>query len=113
MLIVLTQFRNICAHGERLYCYHTKQAVPNLLLHQKLDIPKKSQEYIYGKHDLFAVVLSMRYLLPNDWFLSFKKELIKAIRQYVERTSCFSEKQILKFMGFPENWTAITRYSMK
>lgn len=113
MLIVLTQFRNICAHGERLYCYHTKQAVPDLLLHQKLDIPKKSQEYIYGKHDLFAVVLSMRYLLPNDWFLSFKKELIKVIRQYVERTSCFSEKQILKFMGFPENWTAITRYRMK
>ena len=55
----------------------------------------------------------MRYLLPNDWFLSFKKELIKVIRQYVERTSCFSEKQILKFMGFPENWTAITRYRMK
>lgn len=64
---------------------------------------KKSQEYIYEKLDLFAVVLAMRYLLPNDWFLSFKKELIKAIRQYVERTSCFSEKQILKFMGFPEN----------
>lgn len=112
MLIVLTRFRNICAHGECLYCYHTKQAVPDLLLHQKLDIPKNHKN-IYGKHDLFAVVLSMRYLLSKDLFLSLKKELIKAICQYVERTSRFSEKQILKFMGFPENWTAITRYRMK
>lgn len=110
ILIVLTGFRNVCAHGERLYCYHTKQAIPNLALHRKLNLPKPKQEYLCGKHDLFAVFLSMRYLLPNDWFLMLKKELIKMLEQYLKKTSCFTEKQVLQFMGFPENWKSITRY---
>lgn len=110
ILIVLTGFRNVCAHGERLYCYHTKQAIPNLTLHKKLCIPKYGQEYSCGKHDLFAVVLSMRYLLPGDWFLVFKKELIKILTQYKKKTSCFTEEEIFKFMGFPKNWKSITRY---
>ena len=82
ILIVLTGFRNVCAHEERLYCYHTK-------------------------HDLFAVVISMRYLLPDDWFLSFKKELIKIIERYTKNNFCFTENKFLKFMGFPENWKDI------
>lgn len=110
ILIVLTGFRNVCAHGERLYCYHTKQAIPNLTLHTKLNLPKPVQEYLCGKHDLFAVVISMRYLLPNDWFLTFMKELIKVIEQYLKRSSCFTENELLKFMGFPQNWKDITRY---
>lgn len=52
----------------------------------------------------------MRYLLPNDWFLMFKKELIKVIEHYIKKTSCFTEKEVLKFMGFPENWKDITQY---
>lgn len=110
ILIVMTGFRNVCAHGERLYCFHTKQAIPNLALHQKLNLPRPGQEYLCGKHDLFAVVLSMRYLLPNEWFLAFKKELLKIIRQYLKRTNCFTEADVLKFMGFPDNWQSITRY---
>ncbi len=113
ILIVLTGFRNVCAHGERLYCYHTKQAIPNLMLHKKLNLPKPGQEYLCGKHDLFAVVISMRYLLPNDWFLMFKNELIKVIGQYIKKTSCFTEKEVLEFMGFPENRKDITRYRKK
>ena len=110
ILIVLTGFRNVCAHGERLYCYHTKQAIPNLMLHKRLDLPKPEKEYLCGKHDLFAAVISMRYLLPNDWFLAFKKELIKVIGQYLKKTSCFTERDVLKIMGFPESWKNITRY---
>lgn len=108
ILIVLTGFRNVCAHGERLYCYHTKQAIPSLALHKKMKIPKPQQEYSCGKHDLFAVVLSMRYLLPNDWFALFKKELISALALYLKGTSCFTQKEVLNFMGFPEDWERIT-----
>ncbi|MCD7957120.1 MAG: Abi family protein [Lachnospiraceae bacterium] len=110
IMIVLTGFRNVCAHGERLYCYRTKQAIPDLPLHEKMRIPKFGQEYACGKHDLFAVVIAMRYLLPNDWFLVFKRELIKTISRYLKKTSCFTEAEVLRFMGFPENWKTITRY---
>ena len=34
-------FRNICAHGERLYSYKTKNAIPDFPIHDKLGIIKK------------------------------------------------------------------------
>ncbi len=64
-------------------------------LHQKLDLPKNGQEYLCGKHDLFAVVIAMRYLLSDDWFLELKKELIRTIDQYLKKTSCFTESDVL------------------
>ena len=32
--------------------------------------------YIYGKNDLFSVVITFRYLLPKTDFLLFKKQLL-------------------------------------
>lgn len=110
LLIILTQFRNVCAHGERLYTYHTQQAIPDLLLHKKLKIQKNGQEYKCGKRDLFAVVIAMRYLLPNDWFLEFKKELVKEIDKYQKQSNYFTNTQLLNFIGFPVNWKDITKY---
>ncbi|MBQ8596742.1 MAG: Abi family protein [Lachnospiraceae bacterium] len=109
-LAFLTQFRNVCAHGERLFTHRTKIAIPTMTLHKKLNLPKRGKEYIFGKHDLFAVVIAMRYLLPSDWFRDFKKELTKVIKCYINKSKYFSEKQLLEFMGFPENWKKITRY---
>lgn len=109
-LTILTQFRNVCAHGERLFTHHTQIAIPTMVLHKKLKLPQKGKEYTLGKHDLFAVVIVMRYMLPNDWFKSFKRELAGVIKKYINKSKYFSEKQLLEFMGFPENWKGITRY---
>ena len=70
MLEVLTKFRNVCAHNERLFSYNTKNDISDLPLHKKMQIPQNGQQYIYGKHDYFALVLSFRYLLPNKDFLT-------------------------------------------
>ena len=73
LLEVLTDFRNVCAHNERLFTHRcAKHDIPDLPLHQKLSIPKNGQEYIYGKRDYFSVVLAFRYLLPMRifWHLS-------------------------------------------
>lgn len=48
-LSVLTKFRNVCAHGERLFTYHTMDNISDLPLHQKLSIPKNGIQYQYGK----------------------------------------------------------------
>lgn len=37
---VMTKFRNVCAHGERLYSYKTRDDIPDTALHQKLEIPR-------------------------------------------------------------------------
>lgn len=109
-LTVLTKFRNVCAHNERLYSYHTKDAIPDTILHNKLGIAKQGTEYKYGKRDLFALVISFRYLLPEDDFKKFKISLMKIIKHYLQTSTFLAEAELNDLMGFPNNWKQITRY---
>lgn len=109
-LTVMTKFRNVCAHNERLFSYKTKDNIPNTALHHKLSIPKKGAQFISGKRDLFAMVIAFRYLLPNEEFLSFKKSLNVILKNYYKKSSALSQKKLLDYMGFPGNWNKITQY---
>lgn len=110
ILSVLTKFRNACAHNERLFMYKTKDDIPDLLLHSRLNIPKSGTTYRYGKKDLFAVVLSLRYLLLKSDFSQFKNDLSKLITCYVKQENAINRTDLLQYMGFPENWEYVTRY---
>lgn len=109
-LTAITKFRNVCAHNERLYTYHINEDIPNTVLHSKLNIPKKGNQYIYGKRDLFALVIAFRYLIPNEDFKDFKKSLIQIIKNYHKSSGILSEAQLLTAMGFSQNWEKITKY---
>jgi len=77
-----------------------------------MKINKNGSQYIFGKHDLFSVVIAVRYLLPQKDFLLFKKELVKAFTIFTITCQSFSENELLNSMGFPPNWKTITRYSI-
>ena len=109
-LTVITKFRNVCAHNERLYSYRTKDTIPNTVLHQKLNVAKKGTEYTQGKRDLFALAIAFRYLLPNYDFKKFKKNLIQIIRHYLKSSNVITEEELNKTMGFPNNWKDISKY---
>lgn len=111
-LSVLTKFRNVCAHNERLFFFQCRDSIPNTRIHQKLGIPQKNATYQYGKNDLFSVVIAFRYLLPNDEFLVFKKNLSVLISKLLDSTEHISENELLTAMGFPTNWKNITRYKL-
>lgn len=110
VLTVMVKFRNVCAHGERLFTYHTKNHIPDFPLHKKLCIPKVGTKYKYGKNDLFAVVIALRYLLSDEWYKEFIKELKGLIGKYLEKHASISEVELYERMGFPNNWRNITRY---
>ena len=109
-LKILTLFRNVCAHNERLYSFRTQIDFPDTMLHQKLNIPKKGNQYLSGKRDLFGLVIAFRYLLPKQDFLEFKRTLIGIIIKYIKNSGQISESSLLDIMGFPANWKDITRY---
>lgn len=109
-LKILTLFRNVCAHNERLYSFRTQTDFPDTILHQKLNIPQKGTQYLYGKRDLFGLVIAFRYLLPNSDFAHFKYSLIRIIQKYTKNSTQLSEDSLLNIMGFPINWKDITRY---
>ena len=103
MLIILTKYRNICAHGNRLFNAKTQDSISDLIAHKKLHIPQVNFRYQYGKSDLFAVVISLKYLLDVSDFRLFYYGLKKLIKKYNP-----SEKT-LELMGFPHNWMSILR----
>lgn len=109
-LKVLTLYRNVCAHNERLFSYRTYIDIPDTCLHEKLSIPKNGSKYRYGKNDLFSLVISFRYLLPQSDFLKFERQLVRILNRYEKRNINLSPTIFLKYMGFPENWREITRF---
>lgn len=109
-LTVMTKFRNVCAHNERLFSYRSKDAIPDMELHSKLGISKECSLYQCGKSDLFAVVIAFRYLLPKQEFLEFKRALTIQIDSFLKSTTHISEEELLRAMGFPANWKKISLY---
>ena len=71
MLVILTKYRNICAHGNRLFNHKTQDSIVDMPAHHKLKITKIDSRYQYGKSDLFAVVISLKYLLDTNVFHQF------------------------------------------
>mgnify|MGYP004647808019 FL=1 len=111
-LSVLTKYRNVCAHGECLFSYKTVDSISDTSLHEKLKLPKKGNQYIKGKQDLFVVVIVFRYLLPNSDFLTFKRKLIMEIENVVQLNQHVSREELLDLMGFSNNWIRISRYQL-
>ena len=103
-LRVLTLYRNVCAHNERLFSYRT-------LIHKKLGISKKGSKYACGKNDLFGVVIAFCYLLPKKDFLQFKKHLVRIFDAYNKYDTNLKLEHLFEYMGFPMNWQNITMFS--
>ena len=103
MLVIITKYRNICAHGNRLFNAKTQDSIPDLVAHKKLRIPKINFRYQQGKSDLFATVISLKYLLDAADFRQFYSDLKKVIKKYTP-----SDKT-MELMGFPANWMSILR----
>lgn len=111
-LKVFTVFRNICAHNERLFSFESRFEIPDTELHRKMRIPPKGTQYLYGKHDMFALLIAFRYLLDKKEFNELKKELTKLFHTFSTATSSTQKSKLLQAMHFPTNWVNITRYKI-
>lgn len=111
-LSVLTKYRNVCAHSERLFTYKTVDQILDTPLHAKLGIQKKGNQYVCGKQDLFAVIIAFRYLLPKEDFTYFKKGLLLKIGTLNKKLVHITESELFEQMGFPDNWKNINHYRL-
>ncbi len=103
MLAVMTKFRNVCAHNDRLFDFRTKDALCDMKIYERLSIPRESGRYVYGKNDLFAQVIILKLLLPEDEFKTFFHELKVCFRKHPVH------KAVMEKMGFPMTWEKIGR----
>lgn len=103
-LPIMSNYRNLCAHEDILYENRTQKTIDDTIYHQMLDIPKYEGEYIYGKNDLFALLIIMKQLLDKHKFNNMIIEMENAIQTLNYNLKTISIRDVLKRMGFPENW---------
>lgn len=106
-LSLLANFRNLCAHEDVLYDHRTNRVIPNNKYHYKMDIEKKDNEYIYGKNDLFALVIIMKIMLIPDEFKLLVDEIDYEINRLDAKIDVIPLELILHRIGFPNNWREI------
>lgn len=109
-LSILSNFRNLCAHEDILYDHRTQRVIPDCNYHRNLNIEKNDEdEYIYGKNDLFALVIILKRMLSKEEFLEMEKELKFRIKQLDDIINVVPLSTILNRIGFPNNWEEICK----
>jgi len=108
-LPILANYRNLCAHEDICYLNRSQAIVGNTLYHNLLNIPKINGEYIYGKNDLFALIIILKRVLKEDDFALMLGELNYELDILDGKINSISIEKILDEMGFPLNYRDIGR----
>lgn len=106
-LAILANFRNLCAHEDILYDHRTQRCIPDTRYHRLLDIPKLDDEYIYGKNDLFAVMIILKTMLTEDEFRDIMNQISYEIDVLDGKVDTVPVETILNKIGFPSNFREI------
>lgn len=106
-LHILANHRNLCAHEDILFDHKTQRMIPDTKYHEMLNIPKKDNEYIYGKDDLFSVIVIFKQMLTKDEFRELINELSYEFDVLDAKISVVPTNKLLNKIGFPDNWRDI------
>ena len=107
-LSILSNYRNLCAHEDILYNHETQKAINDTKYHTLLDIPKVDDEYIYGKHDIFALIIILKRMLTFDDFKMMMNEIDYEIDWLASKLKSIDVQKVLYRMGFPDNYKQIS-----
>lgn len=106
-LPIMANYRNLCAHEDMLYSHRSQRSIPNNIYHEKLHIEKDNEEYLYGKNDLFSLIIMLKYMLTDDNFRLLIYEFGYEIDLLDGKISSIPIDKILDKIGFPKNWRDI------
>lgn len=107
-LPILANYRNLCAHEDILYDHFTQRSISDTTYHRQLNIDKMDDEYIYGKNDIFALIIILKQLLSKDDFKMMMNEIAYDLDVLDAKIDSVDMSKILDKMGFPSNYKDIT-----
>jgi abortive infection bacteriophage resistance protein len=108
-LPILANFRNLCAHEDIMYDHRTQRTIEDTKYHAYLNIPKTDGEYIYGKDDLFGLIIILKQLLSKSDFTLLINELSYELDILDGKIDTIELDKILDRMGIPHNFREIAR----
>ena len=108
-LPILANYRNLCAHEDICYNNKTQKVIEDNKYHKLLYIPKINDEYIYGKNDLFALIIILKFILKEDDFTLFMNEISYELDRLSGKLEVIKIDKVLHAMGLPNNYKEIVR----
>ena len=105
---ILANYRNLCAHEDILYNHETQKGIADTRYHELLEIPQVEGEYIYGKHDIFALIIILKQMLTRDDFKMMMNEIDYEIEWLSSKLHSIDVQKVLYRMGFPDNYKQIS-----
>lgn len=106
-IALLSNYRNLCAHEDIVYEHRTQKEISTTKYHRELNIPMTDEEYVYGKNDIFAVIIMLKCMLNKDDFSSLINEIDYDLNVLDGKVNIVPQEKILDRMGFPSNWKDI------
>ena len=112
-LPILANYRNLCAHEDIVFEHKTQRELEDTIYHKMLGINKMDGEYIYGKNDLFALVIIIKQLIKPNEFKNLVSEIDRALTHLDYNLNSITIVKVLDRMGFPENWKDLANITKK
>ena len=106
---ILANFRNLCAHEDILYDHRTQRLIDDTKYHRIMDIPIIDGEFIYGKNDLFAVLIILKQMLRPDEFTLMMNEISYEVDILEGKLKVITVDKVLDRIGFPKNFKKLAR----
>ena len=103
-LTILSNYRNLCAHEDIVYENKTQRKIDDNKYHKLLNIPILDDEYLYGKNDLFALIIIMKQMLNHDEFSNMIEEIRHNLENLDMNLHTIKIDKVLDKMGFPVNY---------
>ena len=112
-LVILSNYRNLCAHEDIMFENRTQKYINDTKYHRILNIPMMDNEFIYGKNDLYALVIILKSLLKDNEVKDMINEVDKAISNLEFNLRSIPIDKVLDRMGFPNNYMDIVDIEKK
>lgn len=106
-LPILANYRNLCAHEDIVFNHFTQRVIPDTKYHSMLGIDKTNNEYIYGKNDIFALIIILKRLLSKEDFKMMMNEINYEFDRLCGKIQTIKIEDVIDSMGFPPNYKDI------
>lgn len=112
-LPILSNYRNLCAHEDIVFENRTQRLIDDTVYHSILGIDRMDGEYIYGKDDIFALIIIIKQMLRDNEFKDMVLEIEHALENLEYNLKTISIDKVLDRMGFPKNWSQLANITRK
>ena len=106
---IVANYRNLCAHEDILLDHKSQRAILDTKYHNYLNIPRMDGEYIYGKDDLFALIIILKRVLRDEDFRLLINEISYELDVLEGKLTSIPISKVMDVMGFPQNFKNILR----